>query len=166
MIEQLLKTLRRKRGFTLMELMIVVAVLAIIAAVLIPQFRGVTNDAKYSRAKSDLRNLKTALILYINEYNRLPDTTDSISIVEDALQGMTNRVVDRIPNDPFSGSQYYYAATNESSSTGTFAIGSVGADGTKNASITAADTVGTIGDDVVATNAANVSGASGDGGAI
>mgnify|MGYP004467416951 CR=1 FL=1 len=50
----------RKKGFTIVELVIVIAVIAILAAVLIPTFTGVINNAKESSAQSEAKNLWTA----------------------------------------------------------------------------------------------------------
>ena len=49
----------RKKGFTIVELVIVIAVIAILAAVLIPTFTGVINSAKESKALQAARNLWT-----------------------------------------------------------------------------------------------------------
>ncbi len=49
----------RKKGFTIVELVIVIAVIAILAAVLIPTFTGVINKAKDSKALQEARNLWT-----------------------------------------------------------------------------------------------------------
>ena len=49
----------RKKGFTIVELVIVIAVIAILAAVLIPTFSGVVTRAKKSAAESDARNAMT-----------------------------------------------------------------------------------------------------------
>ena len=49
----------RKKGFTIVELVIVIAVIAILAAVLIPTFTGVINNARESAAQSEAKNLWT-----------------------------------------------------------------------------------------------------------
>ncbi len=146
---------KMRKGFTLMELMIVVAVLAILAAILIPNFRGVTADAKNSTAKADLRNLKMAVILYQNKYNVLPDDS-SPAAFEKCLQNYTPRVVDRVPADPWSssGAKYQYDAVND-----TFGIWSVGKNGNSETTITDDTCTFSSGaDDIVATNAATISG--------
>ena len=149
-------------GFTLMELMIVVAVLAIIAAILIPNFRGITAEAKNSTAKADLRNLKMAVILYQNQFNVLPDDS-SIEKFEECLQNYSPRVVDRVPADPWSpdGSKYHYDVSPDGT---TFGIWSVGQNGTSETTIgDDSCTFGANADDIVATNAANISGSTSGG---
>ncbi len=151
-----------KKGFTLMELMIVVAVLAILAAILIPNFRGITADAKNSTAKADLRNLKMAVILYQNQFNVLPDDSSSAKF-EESLQNYSPRVVDRVPVDPWSpsGAKYQYDVAPDGT---TFGIWSVGQDGTSETTITDDTcTFAANADDIVATNAKTISGSTSGG---
>jgi prepilin-type N-terminal cleavage/methylation domain-containing protein len=65
-----------KRGFTLIELLIVVAIIAILAAIAVPNFLEAQVRAKVSRAKSDLRNLATALESYHVDINHYPPYGD------------------------------------------------------------------------------------------
>ena len=63
----------RKKGFTIVELVIVIAVIAILAAVLIPTFSNVIDKAKDSAALSDAKNAMTAdLILAEGDYANIP----------------------------------------------------------------------------------------------
>lgn len=71
-----LKPLRKKegqKGFTLVELMIVVAIIGILAAIAIPQFSQFRIKAFNSAGSSDIKNLKTSLEAYYSEkYTYLP----------------------------------------------------------------------------------------------
>ena len=58
---------RVQQGFTLIELMIVVAIIGILAAVAIPQYRDYTSKAKIGNALSSVDSLKTAVALCIQE---------------------------------------------------------------------------------------------------
>lgn len=66
-----------KRAFTLIELLIVVAIIAILAAIAVPNFLEAQVRSKVARVKSDQRSIATALESYIVDYNRAPlDFTD------------------------------------------------------------------------------------------
>lgn len=66
-----LKPLRKKegqKGFTLVELMIVVAIIGILAAIAIPQFASFRVKAFNSAASSDVKNIKTSLESYYSDH--------------------------------------------------------------------------------------------------
>ncbi len=63
------KMRKGRKGFTLIELMIVVAIIGILAAIAIPQFASYRQRAQDSAAKSALKNLATAQENYYAEYN-------------------------------------------------------------------------------------------------
>lgn len=63
------KRLATQTGFTLIEMLIVVIVLAILAAVIIPQFASSTEDANTSSLKADLTTLRSAIELYYHQHN-------------------------------------------------------------------------------------------------
>jgi prepilin-type N-terminal cleavage/methylation domain-containing protein len=67
-----------KKAFTLIELLIVVAIIAILAAIAVPNFLEAQVRAKVSRAKADIRSLATALESYAVDTNKYPfDITDT-----------------------------------------------------------------------------------------
>lgn len=74
MLQQLGKTQRGNRGFSLIELMIVVAIIAILAAIAIPQFAAYRQRAYNAAAKSDLRNFKAAMTVDFGDHLQF-DTT-------------------------------------------------------------------------------------------
>lgn len=63
---------RKTRGFTLIELMIVVVIIGILAAIAIPKFQDVTESAKKAACRSNLRNIVTALNLYLADNGEYP----------------------------------------------------------------------------------------------
>jgi type IV pilus assembly protein PilA len=63
---------RIQKGFTLIELMIVVAIIGILAAVAIPQYQDYTVKAKLSKVQSTLAPVKTALALFFQEQGGFP----------------------------------------------------------------------------------------------
>ncbi len=68
----------RREAFTLIELLIVVAIIGILAAIAVPNFMNAQTRAKVARAKADLRSLATALESYFLDHNDYPcDETNS-----------------------------------------------------------------------------------------
>jgi type IV pilus assembly protein PilA len=59
-------------GFTLVELLIVIAIIGILAAIAIPQFNSYRQKSYISAAQSDLRNVKTNLAAYYADYQHYP----------------------------------------------------------------------------------------------
>ena len=59
-----MKIRRKNRGFTLVEILIVVVILGILAAIVIPQFSNASEEAAYSRIKTDLQTVRSQIQLY------------------------------------------------------------------------------------------------------
>lgn len=60
------------KGFTLIELMIVVVIIGILAAIAIPKFQDVTSSAENAACRSNMKTIITALNLYLVEHNQYP----------------------------------------------------------------------------------------------
>ena len=63
---------RLQAGFTLVELLIVVVILGVLAAIAIPQFSASTDDSKVAALDSSLNNLRTAIELYYQQHGAYP----------------------------------------------------------------------------------------------
>jgi len=68
-ISKMKKMMRNEEGFTLVELLIVVIILGILAAVAIPQFGSSTDDARLATLQSNLSSLRNSVELYYHEHN-------------------------------------------------------------------------------------------------
>ena len=68
-----------KKAFTLIELLIVVAIIAILAAIAVPNFLEAQTRAKISRAKADMRTLATGLESYAVDNNKYPPCNNNIT---------------------------------------------------------------------------------------
>ena len=104
-----------RRGFTLIEIMVVVIVIAILAAVVIPNVVGRDEDARVSKARSDIANLSTAIEGFRLDMRRYPFEDEGLAILreppssEDAEMWKGPYVTKPIPNDPWSNPYRYYS---------------------------------------------------------
>src|SRR3954466_10105757 len=74
-------------GFTLIEIMVVVIVLGILAATIIPQFMGTTQDARVSAAKSTISELESAVERFYIHMDRHPSSEEGLKVLVDAPAG-------------------------------------------------------------------------------
>ncbi len=90
------------KGFTLIELMIVIAIIAILAAILVPNFLKARAQGQLTACESNLKNMGTALEMYSTDNaGRYPATGQLSSLVSDYLKS--------IPQCPAAGSDTYSA---------------------------------------------------------
>ncbi len=69
---------RRDRGFTLIELMVVIVILGILAGLVLPRFMGRTEEAKRTKARLQIENLESALKLYKLDNGAYPSTEQGL----------------------------------------------------------------------------------------
>ncbi len=78
---------RRSRGFTLVEIMVVVVILGILAATIIPQFIGTKQEAKVSAAKANIAELEAALERFNIHVDRYPTTEEGLGVLVERPSG-------------------------------------------------------------------------------
>ena len=122
-----------RKGFTLIELMIVIAVIAILVGIALPRFRGMQVEGLIAQAKGELRTLQTAVESYYIHNNNAYPATGSAAL-ETALDSATPNIIDYVPTDPFSSSDYVYVMGGTDSKY--YIIYSVGPGGNGSAVIT------------------------------
>ena len=83
--------MKAKRGFTLVEILIVVVILGILAAIVIPQFTEASTEAKLSSLCSDLQTVRSQIELYKVQHNdKLPGTTTNGATFVQSMTGYTD----------------------------------------------------------------------------
>ncbi len=127
-----LKTRRASRGFTLIEIMVVVVILGILAAIVVPKVMDRPDTARITKAKQDIRALESALNLYRLDNYFYPSTDQGLAALVERPAGSpeprnwkTGGYLDRLPKDPWG---YDYQFLNPGSH-GEIDIFSLGADG-------------------------------------
>lgn len=114
-----------EKGFTLLEVLIVVAIIITIAGIALPRFLGVSEQGKRARAKGDMRVLQTAIESYLLFSNRMPAGTDLPNGNPAIVSDFTNDF-----KDPFSTTGANYQLATAASGTKKFYVWySVGPDG-------------------------------------
>src|SRR5262245_66191530 len=96
--------LRSAQGFTFIEIMVVIAILAILAALVVPRILGRTDDAKRTAAKVQIRNIEGSLQLYKLDNGVYPSTEQGVkALVERPSVGVIpkkRKIGAYIPNVP------------------------------------------------------------------
>lgn len=103
---------RRMRGFTLIEILVVITILAILGALVIPKIMDRPNDARVVAARQDIGNIVQALKLYKLDNGSYPSTQQGLkSLVsrpsEGNVPGNWKQYLDKLPQDPW-GHDFIY----------------------------------------------------------
>lgn len=132
---------RGRRGYTLLEIMVVVFIVGLLVTIVAPRIMGRTDDARRTKAVADMASLGQALNLYRLDNGTYPTTEQGLeALVERPTAPPAPKAwrsegyVDRLPTDPW-GNAYVYVL----SSPQRFALASLGADGVEGGDGAAAD---------------------------
>ena len=129
---------RKNSAFTLIEIMVVVIILGILAATIIPQFMGTTQDAKISAAKSQVAELESAVERFYVHMDRYPTPEEGLKVLVDPPAGTETGTeskwrgpyIKQLRNDPWGNPyQYAFPGTHHPTSFDIWSRGADGADG-------------------------------------
>ena len=128
-----LSKLRNKRGFTLIEIMVVVVILGVLAAIIVPRFLGRPDEAKVTKAKVDIKSLEEAIGLYKLDNGSYPSTDQGLKalVSKPEIGKIPTKYPDggylrKVPVDPWGNAFLYLSPGREGRD---FDLVSYGADG-------------------------------------
>lgn len=125
----------RQRGFTLIEIMVVVVIMGILAALVVPKLMGRTDDARVMAARSDIASILSSLKLYKLDNQRYPTTEQGLealvskpTVGPPANSWKAGGYIDKLPKDPW-GNPYQYLSPGIKGEVDVFSYGADGQPG-------------------------------------
>jgi general secretion pathway protein G len=94
----------RNAGFTLLELMIVISIIIILAAITLPQYQKTITHTRETVLRDDLRKMRSLIDQFAADKGRLPQSLDEIA---------TEGYMREVPTDPFTGQKDWNITTGE-----------------------------------------------------
>jgi len=90
----------RPRGFTLIEVLVVVVILGILAAIIVPNIMDKPALAKITKAKADIRAIESAMNMYKLDKHAYPTT-------DEGIEALVPKYLPRMPKDPWDNNYQY-----------------------------------------------------------
>lgn len=123
---------RSMQGFTLIELMVVLVIVGVLAALIVPNVLERADEARVSAARTDVRSLQQALRLYRLDNLRYPTAEQGLAalVTRPSAEAAANwrPYLDRLPRDPW-GRPYLYANPGTHGEVDVFSLGADGRPG-------------------------------------
>jgi general secretion pathway protein G len=124
---------RRSRGFTLIELMVVLVIIGVLGALIVPNLIDRADDARVTAARTDVNNLMQALKLYRLDNQRYPSAEQGLdALVRKPTAGVVppnwKPYIDKLPADPW-GRTYQYLNPGVKGEIDVFSFGADGQPG-------------------------------------
>jgi general secretion pathway protein G len=126
---------RRSRGFTLVEIMVVVVIIGILGALVVPKLLGRTGESRVTAAKVDIATMMQALKLYKLDNQRYPSTEQGLNALitkptagPSANGWKAGGYLEKLPKDPW-GNAYQYLSPGIHGEVDVFSLGADGQPG-------------------------------------
>lgn len=117
---------RNRYGFTLVELLVVIVVLAVLAAIVLPKFMNSGTRSKESALKSDLKLLRSQVSMFQADTGSFPKTLADLAATSAPLKGLDSSgaevsitssdwhgpYIDSVPKDPITKADFTYGTTS------------------------------------------------------
>ena len=123
----MLRISKKEKGFTLIEIMVVVVILGILAAVVVPKIMDRPDTARKTKAAHDIRALESSLKLYKLDNFSYPTTDQGLEALVDKPEGdvpnwKPGGYLDKVPKDPW-GNPYQYLSPGVNSDIDLYSLG-------------------------------------------
>ena len=123
----------RSRGFTLIELMVVIMILGVLAALVVPRVMSRPDEARVVAAKQDIAQISQALKLYRLDNSRYPTTEQGLQALaarptSGPIPNNWKSYLDKVPNDPW-GRPYQFLNPGVRGEIDVFSFGADGQSG-------------------------------------
>lgn len=97
----------RQGGFTLIELMVVIAILAVLATIVVPKMLYSVEEGNVTATKAQIKSFQTALMSYRLKLKRFPSTSEGLDALISNSEGISFLDATRVPKDPWGNSYIY-----------------------------------------------------------